>query len=88
MDVGEIRSTASRAANATTRRALWAAPGGLLRAEIVLVGPLAVLVEAAAARPLVRPHFYFARADQGQDVVYDVPAAAFGAGLGLGAEFP
>jgi hypothetical protein len=90
MEVGEITSTGSRARGATTRRALWAAPGGLLRAEIRLVGPLAVLVEAAATRPLVRAHFYFDRAVQSapDDVVYDVPAAAFGAGFGLGAQFP
>jgi hypothetical protein len=90
MDLGEIRSTGSRAAHATTRRALWSAPGGLLRAEIVLVGPLAVLVEAAVTRPLVRPHFFFDRVDPSapDDVVYDVPPAAFGAGFGLGAQFP
>ncbi|MBN1605270.1 MAG: hypothetical protein JW940_01480 [Polyangiaceae bacterium] len=90
MELGETSSTGSRAADATTRRALWAAPGGVLRSEIVLLGPWAVLVEAAAARPLVRPHFYFDRADPTapDDVVYDVPAAAFGAGFGLGAQFP
>jgi hypothetical protein len=85
VEAGELRADASRAVNATTRRALWLAPGGALRAGFALIGPLAATVEGTVTRPLVRPRFFFARASSGAapETVYDVPPLAFGGTLGI-----
>ena len=90
LELGELRADASRAVRATTRRALWLAPGGAIRSEVTLVGPLAAHIEGTATRPLIRPRFFFARAASGSspETVYNVPLAALSGTVGVSVRIP
>jgi len=66
-------------------RAPWAALGGLGRVGFV-AKPFIALVEGFARFPLVRERFYVSNGPN-RDTVFEVPAAAFGGALSLGAQF-
>jgi hypothetical protein len=66
-------------------RAPWVAVGGLGRVGFV-AKPFIALVEGFARFPLIRERFYVSDG-QDRDTVFEVPAAAFGGALSLGAQF-
>lgn len=63
---------------------LWVAPGLSARGALRL-GPVFAAVDLGATFPLERDRFYF---DPSENTLYQVPAAAFAANVGLGMSIP
>jgi hypothetical protein len=88
LDVGALRGTAgSGVENPASRGALWLAPGGVIRWELLVGDWLVVVADGGALFPLVRTRFYFGpSADKG--TVYRTPVAGLTAGVRAGVHFP
>lgn len=87
-DVGWLDATGSRAANATTKRAVWLSPGLTARATLVALKFLVLEPEAGVFVPLSRPRLFFAGPESEAETIHRVSAVGFRAGLAVGVLFP
>jgi hypothetical protein len=89
-DLGEIRGSGSRAAATAERKAVWAAPGLALRADVRLASVLSLQAEIGAFLPLIRPRFFFgARPGETQDeTIHRVPGFGAASTIGTVVHFP
>jgi hypothetical protein len=85
LEGGTTEAVPPRVVRPETAGSLWAAPGALLRA-VVRFDPGFVQVEGFARVRLFREQFYV-ETDGERDIVYEVPAVAFGGAAGLGVRF-
>lgn len=87
-DVGWLEATGSRAANTTTKRAVWLSPGLTARATLVALKFLAIEPEVGVLVPLSRPRLFFAGAEGDGETIHRVSEVGFRAGMSLGVLFP
>lgn len=87
-DVGWVDATGSRAANTTTKRAVWLSPGLTARATLVALKFLVIEPEAGVFVPLSRPRLFFASAEGNGETIHQVGELGFRAGLSAGVLFP
>jgi hypothetical protein len=82
-DVGALSASATSVHDAQSRVRAWAALGASVRAEWAPLEQLVLGVEGALSFPVVREQFFIAPAP----IVYQAPAVAAGAAVGLAVHF-
>jgi hypothetical protein len=87
LDVGALRGTGFEVQNAASRGALWLAPGGVIRWELLVGDWLVMVADGGALIPLVRTRFYFGPSAD-KSTVYRIPVAGLTAGVRAGVRFP
>ena len=83
-EAGELRAEGSRALGATSKSALWLAPGAAGRVGLEVGRLLELELQLAAFAPLIRPNFYFARIGEDSETVHEVDPFSLAAGIGVG----
>jgi hypothetical protein len=85
LEGGTTEAVPPRVVRPETAGSLWAAPGALLRAAFRF-DPGFFQIEGFTRVPLFREQFYV-ETDGEREVIYEVPAVAFGGAAGLGLRF-
>ncbi len=87
VEAGLLEATGSRAANTTTQRTLWLAPGLTARAALAVLDALVVEADAGALLPVIQPRFFFAEGEGQGETIHQVANVGFRFGIKLGVRF-